>query len=280
MPRSQSSSTRQTVFFTSVGPMNKEHNDRDVINFDAPHLAWCKYRKCGRNIKTRCTGLTSNLLKRFLFYQIRSNAVILYDAPSLLQLEVYHDVIWRIHLRESFCVTSTSSEDFISKTIGWKNWVQKLLEVWYRLPINQTKNPIVRRRDLLKSKQPSHSSAQEIDTRVLLRCESTSLSVERWERDKDTDENVGADQVRTGRPVGSEQSIGLFTQPEEIDIDFRVSGLPHAVVKQAETLAFANSWRRSRVILIDKHFKPIFNKITLAAHSVKNQKWWFVKWAM
>ena len=27
---------------------------------------------------------------------------------------------------------------------------------------------------------------------------------------------------------------GLFTQCEEIDIDFRVSGLPHAVVKQVE----------------------------------------------
>ena len=40
--------------------------------------------------------------------------------------------------------------------------------------------------------------------------------------------------MRTGRPVESEQSIGLFTQREEIDIDFRVSGLPHAVVKQAE----------------------------------------------
>ena len=32
----------------------------------------------------------------------------------------------------------------------------------------------------------------------------------------------------------SGQSIGLFTQREEIDIDFRVSGLPHAVVKHAE----------------------------------------------
>ena len=30
------------------------------------------------------------------------------------------------------------------------------------------------------------------------------------------------------------QSIGLFTQREDIDIDFRVSGLPHAVVIQAE----------------------------------------------
>ena len=32
----------------------------------------------------------------------------------------------------------------------------------------------------------------------------------------------------------SGQSIGLFTQREEIDIDFRVFGLLHAVVKQAE----------------------------------------------
>ena len=32
----------------------------------------------------------------------------------------------------------------------------------------------------------------------------------------------------------SEQPTGLSTELEEIDIDFRVSGLPHAVVKQAE----------------------------------------------
>ena len=48
------------------------------------------------------------------------------------------------------------------------------------------------------------------------------VSVERLHKDKDADENV------------SEQSIGLFTQREKIDIDFRVSGLPRAVVKQAE----------------------------------------------
>ena len=58
----------------------------------------------------------------------------------------------------------------------------------------------------------------------------------RLEQDQDADENVDADHVRTVRPVESEQSIGLFTQREEIDIDFRVSGLPHAVVKQAEKL--------------------------------------------
>ena len=60
------------------------------------------------------------------------------------------------------------------------------------------------------------------------------VSAGRSDKDKDADENVDADQVRTGRPVESEQSMGVFTQRAEIDIDFRVSGLPHAVVKQAE----------------------------------------------
>ena len=49
------------------------------------------------------------------------------------------------------------------------------------------------------------------------------VSVERLDKVKDADENVDADQIRTERPVETGQSIGLFTQREEIDIDFRVS---------------------------------------------------------
>ena len=46
----------------------------------------------------------------------------------------------------------------------------------------------------------------------------------------------------------SGQPTGLFTQLEEIDIDFRVSGLPHAVVKEAE-----NSRVRELVKKIESH---------------------------
>ena len=60
------------------------------------------------------------------------------------------------------------------------------------------------------------------------------VSVERSDKDKDADENVDADQISTVRLVKSGQYIELFTQREEIDIDFRVSGLSHAVVEQAE----------------------------------------------
>ena len=95
----------------------------------------------------------------------------------------------------------------------------------------KTKSPIVRTGRPVSAEPPCSSSAQEIDKRFLYGCESTNVSVEHL--DKDADENVDEGQVKTERPVGSEQSIGLFTQREELDFDFRVSGLPHAVVKQA-----------------------------------------------
>ena len=74
----------------------------------------------------------------------------------------------------------------------------------------------------VSTEQPSSSLTQEIDKGVLLGCESTNertgrpvyncvpVSVERLDKDKDADENVDVDQVRTGRPAGSEQSIDLF----------------------------------------------------------------------
>ena len=107
----------------------------------------------------------------------------------------------------------------------------------------KTKHPIVRTGRLL-SEQQSVSSVQEIENVSYLAAKApmkeqgdlfsscVPVSVERLDQDKDADENVDADHVRTERPVESEQSIGLFTQREEID--FRVSGFPHAVVKQAE----------------------------------------------
>ena len=58
------------------------------------------------------------------------------------------------------------------------------------------------------------------------------VSVELVDKDEDADENVDADQTRTETFV-SEQPTGSFTQLEETGIDFRVSGLPHAV-KEAE----------------------------------------------
>ena len=67
----------------------------------------------------------------------------------------------------------------------------------------------------------SRSHAQEIDTRFSRDYTNTNL-------DED------ADHDRTGTPVVIGQPIGSSTTFNELDIDFRLPGLAHAVVKQAE----------------------------------------------
>ena len=109
----------------------------------------------------------------------------------------------------------------------------------------KTKNPMVSTGKLVQSEQQSGSRVQEIENVSNLTAEApmkeqgnlfsgcVPVSVKRLDQDKDADENVDADQTRTGRRA-HEQPPDLFTQREDIDIDFRVSGLPHAVVRQAE----------------------------------------------
>ena len=63
-----------------------------------------------------------------------------------------------------------------------------------------------------------------------------------------TQPNPYPDRDRTGRPVVIGQPIGSSTPFDEVDIDYRVSGLPHAVVKQAE-----NSRVRELVKKIENH---------------------------
>ena len=84
-------------------------------------------------------------------------------------------------------------------------------------------------------------------TRFFRDCKNTNLFVERQEKDKDR-KNVDVDHDRTERSVVIGQPNGSSTQFEEVDIDFRVSGLPHAAVKQAE-----NSRVRELVKKIENH---------------------------
>ena len=70
---------------------------------------------------------------------------------------------------------------------------------------------------------------------------------------------------RTERPV-SGQSIGLFTQREEIDIDVRLFGLRHAVVKQAENFCV-----RELVKKIESHLHREALEADLSQKNAYNQ---------
>ena len=155
----------------------------------------------------------------------------------------------------------------------------------------KTKHPIVRTGRPVLSEQQSGSSVQEIENVSNMTAKArmkeqgdlfsscVPVFVKRSDQDKDADENVDADQIRTGRLV-YEQPPGLFTQCEEIDIDFRVSGLPHAVVKQVENFSV-----REFVKKIESHPHREAFQADLQQNNVynpfsNNSKAIFVKWAM
>ena len=81
IPGGQNLSKRQTVFFTSVDPMNKEHEDPDEIDLNAPRLAWYKQQVWKKHQNTvSWVGIKLAQKKGFKFYQTRSNAIFLYDT--------------------------------------------------------------------------------------------------------------------------------------------------------------------------------------------------------
>ena len=80
-PGGQKLSKRQTVFFTSVNPMNKEHRDPNNIDLEAPRFAWYHQKKWKKHQNTvYWVHIKLAQKKGFKFYQTRSSAIILYDT--------------------------------------------------------------------------------------------------------------------------------------------------------------------------------------------------------
>ena len=130
-PGGQNLSKRQTVLFISVDPMNKKHKDPDEIDLNAPRLAWYKQEVWKKPSKKRCIGSTSDLLKGKDFSSIKHDRtqssfttrfqLILSRGLSRWKLENSNT---REYLRHF-----DHLKRFPFKIIGWKNWIQKLLEV-------------------------------------------------------------------------------------------------------------------------------------------------------
>ena len=222
IPGGQNLSKRQTVFFCLWIPWTKNTRIPDKIDLEAPrfaqymHKAWKKHQNT-----VFWVDINLALKKGLKFYQTRSNAIILHDTlpayciPKVVRMETEGVINERVYasprptpkiffetwLDQSFGFRSCSTARRRSCSTSKKNPNQP----------NQTQIQIMKERgDPLFAQKALRS--QEIETR------------------SSREEDVNHD--RTVKPVVCSQSERSMLN--EVDIDFRISGLPHSVVKQAE----------------------------------------------
>ena len=215
IPGGQNSSKRQTAFFTAVNPRNKEHKDPyELVDFNAPRLAWYKQKKWKKHQNTEYwvdTKLAQQ--KGFKFYQTRSNAIIFYDTlpacsiPKAIMMEtgeiIFEKVFASPQLPPKISYKDNWMCDLDSDIAGSSKDTQRIEP--------KPKNQLLTTERHVKSEQPSGSLTQEIEKDVFFGCERTNVStvrpvkscvpvsVERLDKDTDADENVDADQISTGR---------------------------------------------------------------------------------
>ena len=105
----------QTVFFSAVNPMHKDHQDPIELDLTKPRLAsykqkWKVHQETVYWVDIQLAGLK--------FYPTGSNAVIFYDTfPAYCISKAIVMKSEEIKDPESVCVTSTTTDDFRQKLL-------------------------------------------------------------------------------------------------------------------------------------------------------------------
>ena len=146
--------------------MNKEHKDPDVIDLDAPRLAWYKQKTWKKHQNTVYrVDIKLAQKKGFKFYQIRSNAIIHYDTlpayciPKTIMMGtgeiIYENVYASPRFPPKISFKDKWMKELGSEIAGGGNDSQQTQP--------KTKNPVVRTGKLVLSEQHSGSSVQEVE---------------------------------------------------------------------------------------------------------------------
>ena len=114
--RSKFEQETDSVLFLPVDPMDKDHKDPDVIDLNVPRLAQYMHNAWKKHLNTvYWVDINFAVRKGLKFHQTRSNAIILYDTLPPVFPESHYGGNWRNLIRESICVNSTSSKDFLAR---------------------------------------------------------------------------------------------------------------------------------------------------------------------
>ena len=292
--------------------MDKKHKDPDTIDLEAPRLAQNMHKAWKKHQNTvYWVDINFALKKGLKFYQTRSNAIILHETlpaycvTKVVRMETGEVIYEKVHASPRPPPKISLKHDRM-KELGSEVARQAEGEVVQQSKSSQSSQP---------NPNPDHdrtvkpvvcpqrgawesSRSQEIETRSFheeavkhdrtgkpVVCRDTShaqgASQTRFSQDS-TNFNVEdkTNHDRTGKPVVCRDTNHEQSMLNEVDIDFRIPGLPHSVVKHAcwETaLAFVNLSRRSRTT--DNLFNEIYNKTKLTTRSVRRQRKWLRTWA-
>ena len=108
------SKERQTVFFTAVNSMNKNHKDPQELDLTKPRLALYK-QVWKRKALGYWVDIQLTQRNRLKFYQTRSNAIILYEILPAYCISKVVAMKSEEFLPEGICVTSTTTENCLQR---------------------------------------------------------------------------------------------------------------------------------------------------------------------
>ena len=167
---------RQTVFFTAVNPMNKDHRDPQELDFNAPRLAWYKQKKWRRHEDTVCwVDIQLAQQKGLKFYQTRSNAIILYDTlpaycvPKVVVMESGEIIYEKVYVSPRPPPKISYKDDWMKELdseVPGSSKDSQQIKSKSKTQLSRTGRPV--------SEQPSRSFTQEIGKDVLFGRQSTN----------------------------------------------------------------------------------------------------------
>ena len=219
--------------------MDKNHKDPDTIDLGAPRLAQYMHKGWKKHQNTvYWVDINLALKKGLKFYQTRSNAIILCDTlpayciPKIVRMETEEIISEKVYETPRLPPKISLKHDWM-KELGSEVGQQPEGEVAQQYKSSQSSQPNPnpdhdRTERPVVCPQRGASRSQEIGTRSF------------------RDEAVDHD--RTEKPVVCRDTDHEHSILNEVDIDFRILGLPLSVVKQAE-----NSRVRELVKKIENH---------------------------
>ena len=166
---------------------------------------------------------------------------------------------------------------FPSKIIGWKNWILILLEAAKTQRIEP--KPKTQLSSLVRP-VCGQESTKEIEKRTIL--DHDTLSQEKHDVTDSTSTDQNAQGVACW-PLNMLKKIKQVREDPYWWIKKRSTKKENRVPaeeKKQNICEFKSLWKRSKLILIEKHFMPHCSRITSTTHSAKNGKRWSANWVM